>query len=140
MIWKMRETDLETVADIWLNTNIKAHGFISPQYWRSNFETVKKMLSEAELYVYADENGVQGFIGLDSDYIAGIFVRSEAQSSGIGKHLLDFVKTAKGQLTLNVYQKNKRAVKFYQREHFKIQCEKIDGNTGEKEYFMRWER
>ena len=51
---------------------------------------------------------------------------------------MDYVKEIKGKLTLSVYQKNVRAVKFYQRENFMIQSECIDENTGEVEYFMEW--
>ena len=47
--------------------------------------------------------------------LQGIFVRDKEQSGGIGKQLLDFVKSLKGQLELNVYQKNERAVSFYKK-------------------------
>lgn len=142
MIRRLQEIDKSRVADIWLDTNLKAHNFISAQYWRNHFEAVKEMLSQAEVYVYEDENKnrIQGFVGLDDDYIAGIFVWSEAQSSGIGKQLLDFVKGIKKQLSLSVYQKNTRAIKFYLRENFKIQCENTDKDTGEKEYLMVWKQ
>ena len=59
---------------------------------------------------------------------------------GIGKQLIDFVKDRKEELSLSVYQKNIRAVKFYQRENFKIQCENKDEDTCEKEYLMVWSR
>ena len=39
-------------------------------------------------------------------------------------------------LRLNVYQKNARALSFYQREGLDIQCEGLDDATGEKEYTM----
>ncbi len=45
----------------------------------------------------------------------------------------------KNHLSLNVYRKNAHAVRFYQREGFRIRQESIDGNTGEKEYRMHWE-
>ncbi len=138
MIRRLRITDIDSVADIWLDTNIKAHDFIAAQYWLENIETVKEMLAQAEVYVYEDEGEIQGFIGLNDDYIAGIFVRYAVQSSGIGKQLLDFVKSIKKELHLNVYQKNMRAIKFYQREKFQIQSEGMDESTGEKEYSMRW--
>ena len=96
------------------------------------------MLGQAEVYVYEEENEIQGFVGLDNDYIAGLFVRSGMQSNGIGKQLLDFVKDVKQQLRLNVYQKNTGAVRFYQREDFLVQRESTDENTGEKEYVMIW--
>ena len=55
------------------------------------------------------------------------------QSCGIGKLLLDYIKDKKERLELNVYQKNARAISFYQREGFIIQCEGLDEATGEKE-------
>lgn len=142
MIRILQKADINSVADIWLNTNIKAHNFISSQYWKDNFELVKKMLSQAEVYVYeaSNKNKIEGFIGLHGNYIEGIFVRSEAQSAGIGKQLLNFAKSIKQQLYLSVYQKNTRAIKFYQRENFHIQYEKTDKNTNEKEYIMTWKQ
>ena len=53
MIRKMQNIDINRVADIWLKTNLKAHYFISEQYWKSNYELVKEMMSQAEVYVYA---------------------------------------------------------------------------------------
>ena len=109
-------------------------------YWKSNFEVVKEMLSQAEIYVYENNAEVQGFIGLSDEYIEGIFVSDEMQSCGIGKLLLDYIKDKKVSLRLNVYQKNARAISFYQREGFIIQCEGLDEATGEKEYTMLWKR
>ena len=73
---------------------------------------------------------------LNDEYIEGIFVADEMQSCGIGKLLLDYIKDKKVRLQLNVYQKNARAISFYQREGFIIQCEGLDEATGEKEYTM----
>lgn len=142
MVRKLRDADINDVAKIWLDTNIKTHNFISERYWQDNFEIVKEMFLQAEIYVYEDEmtNKIQGFIGLNDNYIAGIFICSEAQSNGIGKQLLDFVKRMKAELSLKVYKKNVRAVKFYQREKFSIHNESIDKNTPEKEYVMKWKR
>ena len=47
MIRKMQNIDIDRVADIWLKTNLKAHYFISEQYWTSNYESVKEMMSQA---------------------------------------------------------------------------------------------
>lgn len=35
MIRKLQKTDVIKVADIWLDSNIKAHDFIPAQYWES---------------------------------------------------------------------------------------------------------
>ena len=140
MIRKLQKVDINRVADIWLKTNLKAHFFIPEQYWISNYEFVKEMLPQAEVYVYEDDKMIQGFIGLNGEYIEGIFVAVEMQSRGIGKLLLDYAKDRKSKLLLKVYQKNTRAVRFYQREGFEIQSEGLDDDTDEKDYAMIWQQ
>ena len=139
MIRKLQKVDINRVADIWLKTNLKAHFFIPEQYWISNYEFVKEMLPQAEVYVYEDDKMIQGCIGVRDEYIEGMFVSDEMQSCGIGKMLLDYIKDKKDKLQLKVYQKNVRAMSFYQREGFAIQSEGMDEFTGEKEYVMNWE-
>ena len=118
MIRELRKADINKVADIWLDTNIKAHYFIPAQYWKRNFDLVKELLLQATVYVYEDKQEIQGFVGLSDEYIEGIFVSAEMQSQGIGKILLNYVKGKRNNLLLNVYQKNARAISFYQREGF----------------------
>ena len=132
MIRKYVDGDIDAVMQIWLNTNIQAHSFISPDYWQSNFDTVKGMMPLAEVYVYEDDctKQIGGFIGMNDNYIEGIF----------GKQLLNYAKEGKSTLRLSVYQKNKKAIRFYLREEFAIQSENIDNNTDEKEFVMVWNR
>ena len=140
MIRKLRKADIDSVADIWLDANLKAHSFIPAQYWKSNSEFVKEALPQAEVYVYENENEIQGFVGLSGEHIEGIFVSGEKQSQGIGKLLLDHVKDRKPRLLLNVYKQNTRAMSFYQREGFEIQYEGLDDATGEKDCVMVWQQ
>lgn len=63
----------------------------------------------------------------------------EVRSQGIGKFLLDFLKAKKPELRLNVYLKNIKAIRFYEREGFRIQGEGLDEATGEKDYVMAWQ-
>ena len=140
MIRKLRKADVNRVAKIWLDTNIKAHHFISVQYWKNNFELVKELLLQTTVYVYEDNQGIWGFIGLNDEYVEGIFVSDEMQSHGIGKALLNYAKDKRSKLLLNVYQKNTRAISFYQREGFDVQNSGLDEATGEKEYVMAWQR
>lgn len=140
MIRVLQKADINRVADIWLDTNLKAHYFIPAQYWKSNYDLVKEMLSQAEVYVYENGQKVQGFIGVCGEYIEGIFVSDEMQAQGIGKLLMDFIKDKRVKLRLNVYQKNTQAIRFYQREGFEIQCKGLDEVTGEKDYVMTWQQ
>lgn len=105
MIRRMQKEEIDQVAAIWLDTNRKAHDFIPASYWEGNFEAVRSMLLQAELYIWEEKMEIAGFVGLEGEYIAGIFVKEGRQSEGIGKQLLDFVKEKKERLWLHVYEK-----------------------------------
>ena len=139
MIKVLQKADIERVVDIWLDTNLKAHYFIPGQYWKDNIDLVKEMLPQAEVYVYENDCQIEGFIGLNDEYVEGIFVSGKMQSQGIGKILLNYAKDKRNKLHLNVYQKNARAISFYKREGFEIQHSGLDEATGEKDYVMTWQ-
>ena len=102
MIRKFQRQDLEAAVKIWLAANKEARDFIDPCYWEGYKDAVKEMFLQAEIYVFETEDmmeeifdetgGILGFIGLDKDYVEGIFVRGDVRSQSIGKQLLDFVK------------------------------------------------
>lgn len=139
MVRKFQTGDLDAVMSIWLNANIEAHHFIDPEYWRSCYNTVKAMIPQAEVYV-SDDNGVNGFIGIAGNYIAGIFVDSSVRTNGIGSQLLDRAKENRQKLSLSVYKKNVTAVSFYRNRGFQIDAEGVDPQTSESEYTMSWNR
>ena len=140
MIRAFRDSDLFAVMQLWLETNVQAHSFIHPCYWSGHYDPVKKVLPQAETYVYESEatRRIVGFIGLTDDYINGCFVKDSEQCKGIGKQLLDHAKSLKSTLTLRVYHKNTRAIRFYEREGFTVTGESTDGGTNEKELIMTW--
>lgn len=141
VIRKFREADTERVAEIWLASNLSAHSFIPAEYWESRLAMVKELFSQAEIYVWCETGrGVCGFIGLNGSFVEGLFVCEEMRSRGIGKRLLDHVKSIKGTLCLQVYRKNARAVLFYLREGFRMQQESTDEETGEQDITMIWNR
>lgn len=140
MIRKFRENDLPSIMQIWFDSNVEVHSFILEKYWMDNFEMVKDILPQAEIYVYENLGKISGFIGLNKDYIEGIFVKKNMRSKGIGKQLLNYVKKLKDEMHLSVYQKNYKAIAFYQREDFVIQSESIDNDTNEKELLMSWKK
>ena len=142
MIRKFESRNLDAVMQIWLHSNLDAHAFIAASFWTEHFEMVRDLLPQAELYVHEDASTrqIDGFIGLTENHIEGIFVAKAARSKGIGKALLDYVKSRKPCLTLSVYQKNQRALAFYRREQFVVQSEGIDGDTNEAEIQMLWTR
>lgn len=140
MIRKFIDGDINDVMDIWLDSNIFAHSFISEDYWRKNFEFVKQALPKAQVYVYEENGEICGFIGMSDDYVEGIFVRTDKRGAGIGTKLLETAKEIKNEIFLGVYCKNKSAVNFYKNQGFVIVDENTDNDTSEAEYTMGWKR
>ena len=138
MIRPMRPTEVDTVAEIWLQSNLQAHDFIPAAYWQVHFSAVREQLAQAEVHVCEEDGELLGFLGLQGEYLAGIFVRQEARSRGVGRQLLDAAKRSRRRLTLHVYERNARAMRFYQREGFRRVGADRDPDTGEREWEMAW--
>ena len=99
---------------------------------------VKEQLLNAEIYVYENENKIVGFVGLQDNYLAGIFVDKSMRSKGIGKQLLDYVKELRQELLLTVYHENESAVKFYKREGLTTISQEMDEVTNNLELLMQY--
>lgn len=140
MIRKFEMKDTKQVMQIWLDVNMDAHNFVQGDYWLSNYQSVQKQLLQADIYVYEQDEEIQGFVGMTDDYLAGIFVDKKCRSMGIGKELLECVKQNYPVFSLNVYQKNRRAVDFYLREGLSIISKGIDEDTSETDYTMVWNK
>lgn len=130
--------DLDKIMDIWLQGNLEAHSFIDAEYWKKNFDSVKSVLPNAEVYVYEEDGEILGFIGMDAEYIAGIFVAAGHKGQGIGHQLIERVKKKK-RLSLHVFDKNTGAMAFYLKEGFTVRERMTEKETGESECLMVYE-
>lgn len=63
-ICKFHIEDLPQVMDLWLSMNIQTHTFIPSQYWLDNFDMVKEMLPQAQVYVYELDAKIVAFTGV----------------------------------------------------------------------------
>ncbi len=130
--------DLDKSMNIWLEGNLEAHSFIDAEYWKKNFDSIKSVLPSAEVYVYEENGEILGFIGMDAEYIVGIFVAAGHKGQGIGHQLIETVKKKK-QLSLHVFEKNTGSMAFYLAEEFKIRERMTEKENGERECLMVYE-
>ena len=134
MIRKLNEADIDKVMDIWMKSTIKAHDFISKEY----YNTVKEVyIPMSETFVYKDVQGIKGFISvINNEFIGALFVDIDFQGNGIGKQLIDYAVSKYGKLQLAVYKENKKSVEFYINRGFKIIEEQINDDSKHVEYIM----
>ena len=140
VIRRMRPEDLEPLVAIWLAGNLDAHPFIPAEYWQAHLPMLREALPQASVWVAATDQGPLGFLGLQGDSIAGLFVAPAARGRGIGAKLLDTAKALHPLLTLGVYRQNARAVRFYRRQGFAVVEEHPAPPGGIPEYRMVWQR
>jgi putative acetyltransferase len=131
---------LNEIARIWLKGNLDAHSFIDPDYWKHYFDVVKHDIAKSELFIFEENGHVQGFMGMDGHYIAGLFVAKGHRDQGIGSQLMDAAKQTHSELTLSVYEKNAHAYTFYRKRGFEEFQHRADRVTGEFAINMRWKR
>ncbi|MGG7163393.1 N-acetyltransferase [Clostridium ihumii] len=141
MITKFKIEQLDELMKIWLETNIDAHSFIPKEYWIDKAPLVKKLLPSSDIYVFKECNTIKGFIGvIENGYIAGIFIKKEYQREGIGNKLIDYIKSKYENITLDVYNKNEKALNFYYKNNFKVLDSKFDEETKELEYTLFYKK
>ncbi|EHR0921354.1 GNAT family N-acetyltransferase [Vibrio parahaemolyticus] len=138
MIRKYNSNDLDLVIEIWLEASVKAHNFVSADFWESQVESMCNIyIPASEVFVYEIESKIVGFYALYENNLAAIFVLPAFQGKGIGKQLLSHAKAQRAILSLSVYKENKASYQFYLSQGFRVVSEQLDGHTGHLEYTMR---
>ena len=140
MIREYRPDDHEEVMELWLFSNMQVHNFIPAKYWKNNFTEVSRIMEIASVYVWEEEGHIIGFVEAMETMIMGLFIDEKARDRSIGRALLDVLKMQQEELTLLVYEKNPKAIRFFMREGFKVQSEQIDDTTKEKEILLQWKK
>ncbi|MEF2510091.1 GNAT family N-acetyltransferase, partial [Vibrio mimicus] len=86
MIRKYKESDLDSVLEIWLDASVKAHDFVDPEFWKSQVDNMRNLyIPASETYVYEIGSKIEVFYSLHENNLAAIFVQPELQGQGIGK-------------------------------------------------------
>lgn len=139
LIREMRPDDIEMVMNIWLKSTIKAHPFISSEYWYNNYHVVKEVyLPKAKTAIFEEDGVIKGFISIiDNSFIGALFVHPTYQGHGIGRSLIHHAINQYKHLSLAVYKDTVDSVQFYQKQGFKIIDEQINEDSGELEYIMQ---
>lgn len=139
MIRQFKQSDMDSIIDIWLNASIKAHNFINKDFWKSKINDMREIyIPSSENYVYEREGEIKGFVSLHNETISALFVSPKAQGIGIGTLLIKKCKEIRTNLNLTVYKENIKSINFYKNNGFKVTQEQIDEKTGHIELLMTY--
>lgn len=141
MIRAWHNQDLSPLLTLWMESTSFAHPFIDVRYWQESEALVRDAyLPVAKTWVWEEQRELLGFISvMDEQFIGALFVRPAAIGRGIGKALMEHVKQRFCQLSLEVYQKNHRAVNFYAAQGFRIEESAWQEETCHPTWIMNWQ-
>lgn len=141
MIRKWQSSDRRPLLTLWLESTIDAHPFIEERYWRDSEPLVRDVyLPNAQTWVWEEDGELQGFISvMNQRFVGALFVAPTCIGRGIGRALLAHVCDRYPDLSLEVYQKNQRAVNFYHAHGFRIEDSAWQDETRQPTWIMRWQ-
>lgn len=136
------QSEIEKVIEIWLEASRQAHYFIDFSFWENNADAMREIyIPRSETWIYRGAtHQIEGFMSLVGNDLASIFVHPALQNNGIGSRLIAKAKLLRDELLLSVYAKNSAAIGFYKEKDFIAEERRIDQNTGEDEFVMRWRK
>ena len=141
MIRKWNTNQFDPLLELWLESTTYAHPFIAAQYWQESLPIVRDTyLPAAETWIFEDEQRLQGFVSvIEARFVGALFVAPTLLHHGIGSALLSVVKQHFSERSLEVYQKNSRAVNFYHTQGFRIQDSAWQDETQHPTWIMHWQ-
>lgn len=93
-----------------------------------------------EAWVAEADGVIAGYLSLraEGDHIMGLYTATPGK--GVGRALIDRVKTGRDRLQLNSHAPNLAAHRFYEREGFVTIARDLPGDDGVPEIRMEWRR
>lgn len=115
IIRKGNAADHPQLLNIWLRAVQATHDFLQPSDIDALIPQLRdSYLPAVELWVAADtEESPLGFIGLSDNHVEMLFVDPQRHGQGIGRALLDHVRTSRATLSVDVNEQNPQAAGFY---------------------------
>jgi putative acetyltransferase len=114
--------DFARIVEVWEASVRATHHFVTEADIQVFRPLVWDGLRDVEylLAVRDGEEHVVGFIGVEGDEIAMLFVHPDWRGQGIGRRLLTHAVVALGATRLDVNEQNEQAVGFYRRMGFTV--------------------
>jgi GNAT superfamily N-acetyltransferase len=138
---KNDKKELERVCQIWYEESCSTHNFIDDyeKFWLERNSSFILDTIDSDGYVCEEDGCIKGFMTIKNNRILELFVDFPYQKEGKGTDLINLAKALKANtLILNVYEKNTKAIGFYEKLGFvKIKSYKED-ITGQPKFWMKW--
>lgn len=131
MIRRYRPADCEDVLEVWARASALAHPFLGEEFLEKERHDIPNVyLPNAETWVWVVDERVVGFLSLLGNEVGAIFVHPALHRSGIGRALMDRATALRGELEVEVFERNPMGRAFYEKLGFEPMHQKVHDPTG----------
>lgn len=131
MIRSYRPADCDELLRVWAHASKLAHPFLSEEFLELERHNIPNVyLPNAETWVWVACGRVVGFISLFGNEVGAIFVDPKFHRSGIGRALMGHAKALRGELEVEVFERNLQGRAFYATLGFELLHTKVHDQTG----------
>ena len=131
MIRKYQPADCDDVLNVWARASALAHPFLSRDFLELERHNIANVhLPKADTWVWEADGHVVGFISLLGNEVGAIFVDPEFHRSGIGRALMEKARALRGELEVEVFERNLLGRAFYAKLGFELMHRSAHNQTG----------
>jgi ribosomal protein S18 acetylase RimI-like enzyme len=132
MLRAARPEDRAAVGEVFLAARRDALPYLPELHTDEDTRAFVAGLVDKGIVTVAEHEGrVAGFLALDGDWVDHLYIAPGAQGRGLGSALLRAAQAQRERLQLWVFQRNTRAIAFYERHGFAV-AERTDGAGNEE--------
>jgi len=115
IIRQATNADHPLLLNIWQRSVRATHHFLQESDIQELLPQLRdNYLPAVELWVAVDtEDSPLGFIGLNENHVEMLFIEPDLRGKGIGRALLDYARSSRQQMSVDVNEQNPEAVGFY---------------------------
>ena len=141
MIRPYKDTDLSELLEAWYSASLVGHPFLDEAFFRQERKKIREVyLPNAETWVFEQDEVVVGFVALIGNEVGAIFVDSNYHGRGIGRALMDYARSLRDILEVDVFKDNKVGRDFYEKCGFHQVGEHVHKETGLMQLRLRLTR
>lgn len=131
LIREYQPADCDDVLRVWASASALAHPFLSEEFLELERHNIPDVyLPNAETWVWEADGHVVGFISLLGNEVGAIFVDPAFHRFGIGRALIDRARALRGELEVEVFERNLQGRAFYAKLGFELTHRKVHDQTG----------
>jgi putative acetyltransferase len=123
--------DCDDVLRVWADASTLAHPFLSKEFLERERHNIPNVyLPNTDTWVWVADGQVVGFISLLGHEVGAIFVDPKFHRSGIGQALMAHALASRGELEVEVFERNLQGRAFYAKLGFELIHRKLHDQTG----------